>query len=124
MASLVAFGTGTTAATATLVSPPGKVTGALGPKFTVIDSISFTASSTAGCTAGIIELQNNGVGQGRFLEGLRTTANSTFAESWEFPQGLLVPHVSAGSVEVLAAGVTGADQSRVIVTYHFESNQP
>lgn len=120
MAGLVAFGTGTTSASLTLVSPPGKVDGTIGNRFTVIDSVTFTAMTTAGITAGTIEFQNNGAGQGQLLSAATTAANTPLIINAVFPGGLTVPSVSAGTVQVIASGFTGATQSRLIVTYHFE----
>jgi hypothetical protein len=119
-AGFVALGTGTTSASATLVSPTGKADNAAGQKYTVIDSIAVSATTTAGITAGTLEVGNNGVGQGQLFSALATPANTPLIASYNFGAGWQVAHAAAGSVTVVLSGVTGALQSRLVVTYHFE----
>lgn len=121
MANLVAFGNnGTTASTATLTLPPGAASAAVGHKSIVLDAIYVSAGTTAGISAGTIELQAGGVGVGQPAGGVAAPATSVYQLNHIYPGGFVFPGASDAAKTVVATGLTGATQTRVVVVYHYE----
>lgn len=120
MANLVAFGTGTTSATATLVAPPGEADGAIGLKYIVLDSIHVGVGNTAAVTAGTFELQRGGAGVGQLLSNLTQIAGDSAVYSFTFNGGFRFPGADGAATRTVVCTATAAAQTRVIVEYHYE----